>query len=163
MWVWKYHTLLFRSFKKNHDSQHTWFNIGRKTVNKITNSNLLPPWFFNSENPKFPAGNYNITATLMCAHLVKTIILTWLEGCVSPDIFPFSSTAACVCRSPAEREIALRLWLIAFLQRECERKPFAFVNLLKLWTCRIWCCFWHLRPRLPLSWRRLMSGVVQCT
>lgn len=77
---------------------------------------------------------------------------------LSPDIFPFSSSAACVCRSPAEREIALRLWLIAFLPRERERKPFAFVNLPKLWMCWIWCCFWLL-----LSWHRLMSGVVQCT
>lgn len=81
----KSHTTV-RKFQKGHDSQHTCFNIGRKTVNKSTNSNLLPAWFFNSENPKFPAGNYNIAVTLMCADLLKTIILTWLEGCVSPSL-----------------------------------------------------------------------------
>lgn len=40
-------------------------DMGRKTVNKSANSNLLPPWLFNYENPKFPAGYYNVAVTLI--------------------------------------------------------------------------------------------------
>ncbi len=92
---------------------------------------------------------YNITAALM----------TWRQR-LSLSLSRYVPVAACVCRSPAEREIALRLWLIAFLQREHERKPFIrlceFAEALNVWDLVLFLA-------LPLSWHRLMSGVVQCT
>ncbi len=92
---------------------------------------------------------YNNTAALM----------TWRQR-LSLSLSRYVPVAACVCRSPAERDIALRLWLIAFLQREHERKPFIrlceFAEALNVWDLVLFLA-------LPLSWHRLMSGVVQCT